>query len=76
MGELSVQRQKYVVDHQEAVVGISGNPANFVRRKAQVEGVHDPARGWDAKVALQMGMVVPAQGGDAITLLQTQRLQG
>ena len=59
VGELAVQRQQHVVDDQEAVGRIAGDPAEVRRRQAQVQGVHHPARGRDAEVALEVRMVVP-----------------
>jgi hypothetical protein len=70
--ELPVQRQQHVVDDQEAVLRVGGDPADFVGRQAQVQRVHHPAGGRDAEITLQVRMVVPAQGGHAITLLQPQ----
>jgi hypothetical protein len=52
--------------------GVTGDPADLVGRQAQVERVHDAAGGGNAEVALQVGVVVPAQGGHAVTLLQAQ----
>ena len=75
MGHLPVQRQQHVVDDQEAILRVGSDPADFVGRQAQVQGVHHAARCRDAEVALQVGVVVPAQGGDAVALLQPQRLQ-
>ena len=70
--ELAVERQQHVVDDQEAVPGVRSDPAGVARREAQVERVHDPARGRNAEVALQMSVMVPKERGDAIALLKTQ----
>jgi hypothetical protein len=59
--ELPVQRQQHVVDDQETVFRVGGDPADLVRRQAQVQRVHHPAGGRDAEITLQVRMVVPAQ---------------
>jgi hypothetical protein len=74
-GELAVQRQQDVVDDQEAVVGIGGDPAELVGRQAQVERVHHAPGGGDAEVALEVGVMVPAQRRDAIARAQAETLQ-
>ena len=75
VGELAVERQQDVVDDQEAVLGVGGDPADLVRRQAQVQRVHHAAGGRNAEVALEVGVVVPAQRRDAIALLQAERAQ-
>ena len=69
--ELLVERQQDVVDDEEAVLGMAGDPADLVGRKAQVQRVHHPARRRNAEIALEMRVVVPAQRGDAVALLQS-----
>ena len=66
--ELPVQRQQHVVDDQEAVLGVVGDPADLVGREAQVQRVHHAAGGRDAEVALEVRVVVPAQRRDALAL--------
>ena len=73
--ELPVKRQQDIVDHEEAIVRVARDPADLVRRQAQVQSVHHAAGGGDAEVALQVRMVVPAQRGDAVALLQAESLQ-
>ena len=61
VGELAIERQQDVVDDQEAVFGVVRDPADLVGREAQVQRVHHAARGRDAEVALEVGVVVPAR---------------
>ena len=72
LGELPVQRQQDVVDDQEAVLRVGGDPADLGGRQAQVQRVHHAAGRRDAEVGLQMSMVVPAQRGDTLALLQPE----
>ena len=74
--ELPVERQQHVVDDQEAVLGIVRDPADLVGRQAQVQRVHHAAGRRDAEVALEVRVVVPAQRGDALAVLQAELLQG
>jgi hypothetical protein len=74
-GELPVQGQQHVVDHQEAVLRIGGDPADLAGRQPQVQRVHDAAGGRDAEVALQVGVMVPAQRRHPVALVHPQRLQ-
>ena len=76
VGELAIERQQDVVDDEEAVLGVGGDPADLVGRQAQVERVHDAAGGRDAEVALEVGVVVPGQRRDAIALLQAELRAG
>jgi hypothetical protein len=71
-GELPVQRQQDVVDDQEAVLRVGGDPADLLGRQAQVQRVHHAAGRRDAEVALQVRMVVPAQRGHAVALAQAE----
>ena len=75
VGELPVQRQQHVVDHEEAVVGVGGDETQFVGCQAQVQRVHHAAGGRNAEVALQVRVVVPGQRGHALALLQAQPLK-
>ena len=70
--KLLVQRQQHVVDDEEAVLGVARDPADFFRRQAQVERVHHAAGGGNAEVGFQVGVVVPAQRGHALSFLQPQ----
>ena len=73
--KLLVQRQQHVVDDEEAVLGVARDPADFFRRQAQVERVHHAAGGGNAEVGFQVGVVVPAQRGHALSFLQPQLKQ-
>ena len=70
--ELPVQRQQDVVDDEEAVLRVGGDPAELVGRQPQVQRVHHAAGSRNAEVALQVRMVVPAQRGHAVAALQAQ----
>ena len=74
-GELPEQRQQHVVDDDEAVLRVGGDPAQLVGRKAQVQRVHHAARGRNAEVALEVRVMVPAQRGDALARLEAEPLQ-
>ena len=73
--ELPVQRQQDVVDDQEAVLRVGGDPAELVGRQPQVQRVHHAAGRRNAEVALQVRMVVPAQRGHAVAALQAELQQ-
>jgi hypothetical protein len=43
VGELPVERQQDVVDDEEAVAGVGGDPADLLGRETQVQRVHHAA---------------------------------
>ncbi len=68
--DLLEERQQDVVDDEEAVLGVIRDPGDVVWREPQVERVHHAARRRDAEIALQVGVMVPAQRRHALALLQ------
>ena len=74
--ELRQQRQQHIVHHQKAVFRVIGDPGDFVRCQAQIQGVHHPACSGYAEIALQVRMVVPTERGHPVARLQAQVQQG
>ena len=75
VGELLVKRQEDVIHDQKAILGIGGNPADFIGGQAQVQGVHDATCGGNAEVSFEVSVVVAAQGGHTVTSFEAQVFQ-
>ena len=73
--ELCEQRQQAIVDDEKAILGVMGDPRDLFRREAQVERVRHAAGGRNPEVAFEMRVVIPAERGDAVALLQSRRQQ-
>jgi len=67
--------QQCAVDNQKAIFGVVGNIAKFVRMQSQVQRVQNRTGSRDAEVGLEMLMLIPHQGGDAISWLDASMHQ-
>jgi hypothetical protein len=74
-GELLECRPQHVVDDGNAIAGVGGDVGQVVGMEAQVERVqHEPARG-KAEIRLEMTLVVPRKGRDAVPALEAERTE-
>src|SRR5262249_58592925 len=74
-GELLPQGKQYVVDDEEAILGVIHDEGQLVRMEPQVEGVYDSSRSGNSKICLDVRVVVPAERSDAIARRETGALQ-
>ena len=73
--ELLDERQQRPVRDQHAVAGVLRDVADVAVMEPQVQGVEHETAARDAEVRLHVLVVVPAERGDAIALLEAEPLQ-
>ena len=74
-GQLVQDRDQRLVDEDQLVVGVLDYEFEVFWEEAQVEGVEHRAHAGDRVVELQVPVVVPAEGGDAVAVLDPQSLE-
>ena len=72
LAEVLDQRPEHLVGDQHAVAGVRRDVGQVVGMEAQVERVRDHAADRDADVGLEVLVVVPAEGPDAVAVLEAE----
>ena len=70
------QRDERGVDDDAAVLGVVDDVGQLLGREPDVERVQHRSHGGDGEIRLEVALVVPAEGADAVTLLDAQPGQG
>jgi hypothetical protein len=70
--DLLPERQQRFVDEDRAVVGMVDDVGELVGVETEVEGMEDAASERNAEVGLEVGPVVPGEGGDAVSRFDAQ----
>jgi hypothetical protein len=73
--ELLHQRCEVQVEEDDLVLGVVGDVADLVGKKARVDGVNDGARTGSRVVDLEVPEAVPGERADAVVHPHAQRLQ-
>ena len=64
--QLLEQRASSVVDEDHRVLGVVRDERDLFGEEADVQGVEHRAHAGDGEVELEMAVVVPREGGDAV----------
>ena len=70
--ELRCERPEHLVDDEHLVAGVRGDVGVVVGMETQVERVRDEAADRRPDVRLEVLVVVPHEGGDAVAVFETQ----
>src|SRR5207253_2038341 len=73
--ELLPERYEALVEDQHAIVAMARDEVEVLRVEPEVERVEDEAAARDPEVGLEVLVVVPAEGGDAVAALEPEALE-
>ncbi len=72
LGEFFIDREQDIVNDQEAVFGVIGDPGDFVGMQTDVQGIKDAPGAGHSKKDFQMARVVPHHRGHTFAAAQAE----